>query len=457
LQLKTTYNIRLGRAQASESVVMKLLGWFVLLGALVSALACSTERPKQHYGRRSNAGSGAHAAANAGRGAPARADRDAGTDPASIPEPGPNACGAPPILAGEFTREQLRRAAAGCAVWHYCEFEAAAAKLRSAVASHVEQTSDATLLAARQAWVDAMLVWSKVELFQFGPLASAVASEGKDVYQGRGIRERVYSWPSVSPCRVEDQVVMGAYRDDMDAVFPSARGLAALEYLLFAPEAGSACPAGSVTSEMRASLSQGELAARSHAYALALADDIAGWAQRLTTAWSPAGEDFQSVFGSASGYPSEQEALNVLGWSLIYVERELKDWKLGIPAGQTMTARVTGPEAPYAQIATENMRANLRGFRSLMQGCGPSGEGLGFDDWLESVGHDELAADLVSAWQAAQVALDELEPLHEASMEDIAAAHAVLRELTGLLKGDVFGAGSPLNLKTPASVEGDTD
>jgi hypothetical protein len=33
----------------------------------------------------------------------------------------------------------------------------------------------------------------------------------------------------------------------------------------------------------------------------------------------------------------------------------------------------------------------------------------------------------------------------------------VLRELTSLLKGDVFGAGSPLNLKTPASVEGDTD
>jgi uncharacterized protein len=434
---------------------MKLLGWFAVLSALVSAQACSTERPREHYTRRSNAGSGAPTAADAG--VSTLADRDGRSDPASSHEPGANACDAPPILAGEFSRERLRSAAAGCAIWHYCEFEAAASSLRSAVAEHVERRSDATLTAARQAWIDAMLVWSKVELFQFGPLASAVASEGKDIYQGRGIRDRIYSWPSVSTCRVEDQVVMRTYQTNMDAVFPSARGLAALEYLLFAPDMGSACPPGSVTAETRATLSADELTARKHAYALALADDLSGWARRLTTAWSPTGEDFQNVFVSASGYPSEQEALNVLAWSLIYVERELKDWKLGIPAGQTMTARVTGPEAPNALIATESMQANLLGFRSLMQGCGPDGEGLGFDDWLQSAGHDELAADLVSASQAAQTALDELGPLHEASMERTAVAHAVLRELTSLLKGDVFGAGSPLNLKTPSSVEGDTD
>jgi predicted lipoprotein len=431
----------------------------VAVVALVAVQACSTERPKERYDRRhDNGGSGAGSSADAGRSvASFNAERDAGGEPGSTDVQGSNACGAPPILAGEFTREKLRSAAAGCAIWQYCEFEAAASTLRSAVAGHVEQGSEETLNAARRAWVEAMRVWSKTELFQFGPLASAVASEGKDVYQGRGIRERIYSWPSVSACRVEDQVVMRKYAEDMDGVFPSARGLAALEYLLFAPDAASACPAGSATAAMKAALSADELAARKNAYALALADDIAGWARTLSEAWSPTGQDFQSVFVSASGYPSEQEALNVLGWSLIYVERELKDWKLGIPAGQTMTARVSVSEAPYAHVATENMRANLRGFRSLMQGCGPDGEGLGFDDWLESAGHAELASDLVSASQAAQVALDGLAPLHEASLQEIQAAYAVLRELTGLLKGDVFGAGSPLNLKTPSSVEGDTD
>jgi len=118
---------------------------------------------------------------------------------------------------------------------------------------------------------------------------------------------------------------------------------------------------------------------------------------------------------------------------------------------------VSLPESPYAQLATETMRANLRGFRSLWQGCGDSGEGLGFDDWLEAAGHAELAADLDRALQASQAALDALPSLHDATTEQVAAAHGTLRELTALLKGDLFGAGSPLNLKTPASVEGDTD
>lgn len=426
-----------------------------LAAVLLQLAACGTARPKERFDRRAASSTTAgHGAVPATAGGQHAAQPVAGTD-AELPRS--ERCGAAPVLDGDFTREQLRSAAAGCAVWHYCEFEVAASSLKTAVEAYAADPGDESLGAARSAWTLAMLVWSRVELFQFGPLASADVSEGKDTYQGRGLRDRIYSWPSVSACRVEDQVVGGAYMQNFNPVFPSGRGLFALEFLLFAPDAQSACPDGSATQQARAALAEDELARRKAAYAVAVATDIERTAQLLGDAWSPSGGNFQQTFVSASGYPSEQEALNVLAWSLIYVEREVKDWKLGIPAGQTMTARVQTPETPYAQLGTQTMRANLQGFRALMLGCGADGEGLGFDDWLQAAGHAELAQDVASAWQAAQSALAELPPLQSASTQELLAAHGVLRELTNLLKGDLFGAGSPLNLKTPASVEGDTD
>jgi len=204
-------------------------------------------------------------------------------------------------------------------------------------------------------------------------------------------------------------------------------------------------------------LSADDLRERKARYAAAISADLRTQSQALIDAWSPSGDNFLESFKLAQGYPSEQEALNVLGWALIYVEREMKDWKLGIPAGYTMTAPVSLAETPYAGLGTEALRENLRGFRALFQGCGAQGEGIGFDDWLEDAGHGELSGMIIEAYDASQRALDALPPMPMASKEQLDSAYMTLRVLTNLLKGDLFGAGSPLGLKLPASVEGDTD
>ena len=122
-----------------------------------------------------------------------------------------------------------------------------------------------------------------------------------------------------------------------------------------------------------------------------------------------------------------------------------------------MTAPVTGPETPFARLGTEAIRANLRGFRALFQGCASDGAGLGFDDWLAAAGHGELASEIIAAYDEAQTTLDSLPRLDEASPAQLDGAYQALRTLTSLLKSDLFGAGSPINLKLPATVEGDTD
>lgn len=368
-------------------------------------------------------------------------------------------CGAAPVDEGEFSRKALRAAAADCAIWHYCAFDVIAQELDQAVSAYHKDPNQTTLQQARETWRLAMLDWSRSELFQFGPAGSLSQSAGKDPYEGRGIRDLIYAWPSTSACRVDEQLITQNYDSrGMSSVLISGRGLFALEYLLFSSAEDSACVPSSSTAVEWAKLSESALAKRKREYAKAVATDIAAQSRSVIDMWDPDGGNFKATLVDAKGkYPDEQEAMQTIAWSLIYAEREVKDWKIGIPAGYTLTSPVSGPETPYANLGIEAIRANLRGFRSLFQGCGESGEGLGFDDWLIEAGHPELAQDVIAAWERAHdTAMDFEASLGENSAE-LETLHQVIRGLTTLLKSDLFGAGSPLNLKLPGGVEGDTD
>jgi hypothetical protein len=350
----------------------------------------------------------------------------------------------------------LRAAAVDCAAWQLCHFENAASALDQRVQAYSAEPSAAGRELAAAAWKEAMLAWSRVELFQFGPLASTNETAGKDTFQGQGLREPIYAWPAVGRCRVEEEVLEQSFAgDELTGVFTSARGLTALEYLLFYDGTDTACASSSTTTAW-AALDPEELAANKLAYARALSDDVRTRALALSGLYANSG-DYRQSFVDASGYPSAQDALNVLAWALVYIEREVKDWKLGVPAQYTGTSPVTVPESPYAGIGKEMLRENLLGFRSLYQGCGKSGEGLGFDDWLVEAGHAELANDMTLAWQAAFDATEAFPPLLSASVDEFKALYAVLKGLTDLLKAEFFGAGSPLALELPAGVASDTD
>lgn len=469
------------------------LRWALL--ALVAGAACRTAAPDEHYfdgkaassvggtgsnGGRSSAGVGSGpnggaasgsgaggdvgvaGAADAGDSSTSSGGEDAGgapdVEPPDPPEVALLECGAAPVSDAAFTRESLRAAAAECASWHFCNFENAAATLEARVRAYASETSTVRLADAQAAWREAMALWSRIELFQFGPLASRSQSAGKDVFGGQGLRDPIYGWPSVARCRVEDQIASQAFRDaGLDRVLTSGRGLYAIEYSLFYHGVDSACSGGSSTAETFAQLSEDELAARKREYATTIAADVLERARALSGAYRAEDSDFKQRFVSASGYPSEQEAMNVLGWAIFYVEREVKDWKLGVPAGYTLTHPVGEPEAPFAGTGTDNLRNNLLGFRSLFEGCGPDGEGLGLDDWLVEAGHAELSSDILAAWRGALSAVEEFPPYAEADQDDFRALHAELKVLTDLLKSELLGAGSPLNLKLPDSLASDTD
>ena len=443
--------------------------------ATVVTGACSrTDDPFERYGAAALPSGGATAAGGGGAGSQAGtggASPSAGRDTAGDagegplgggagPEPfDPNyGCGDPPIASTKtFTKGALRSAAADCAEWQYCRFEGAASNLELEVASYADDPTEQTLTAARASLGRAASLWSELELFQFGPLASSSVASGKDTEQGEGLRELIHSWPLTVRCRVEEQIVTRNYLNGMDAVLISARGLFGLDYLLNFDGTDTACTPSSVAGKKWAQTSPEQLAELKLDYAAALGSDVLASIRKVRSRWAADEGNFRPLFVDGTGYRDEKQVMTILAWSLLYVEREVKDWKVGVPAGYTATSPVTLPELPYSGLSTEAIRGNLRGFKRLFEGCGDDGEGLGFDDWLASTGVPDLASDLVAAHRSAEALLADFPPLHAATPAELEALYRAIKGVTDLLKNDLFGSGSPLGLTLPDGIASDTD
>lgn len=362
-------------------------------------------------------------------------------------------CGDSPGSSGDaFSKKALLGAAASCASWNTCQFFNAATELGFRVSSYAQDPTEKRRDSARQAWLAAMEAWAGTVPFQFGPIAGNVS----DTYHGRSIGVLIHPWPAPNRCEISKQLVSEFYVENgFQRVPPGARGLYALEYLLFSDAEETGCPAqSSVTKDWQA-LSADDRAKKKLAYAKAVADDVYRRAEELQQVWVKSGEDFTETLVNHRGYGSQNEALTIVAWSLLYIYEEVRDKKIGPLAGKGSTA--PNPETPFAQVDIELIRKNVQAFKQLFQGCGPDGVGLGFDDWLTEANATELRDDLLLAFNKIEVRVADFPSLHEASEGELSELYEDLKGLSDLLKGPLIGSGSPLGIKLPASAASDTD
>jgi len=369
------------------------------------------------------------------------------------------------LLPQPFTKRALLEAAAQCAVAQYSDFESNAGELVAATADLAAQPDAERLQAAQRAFLRAMASWQRAEVFRFGP-ATRTPDPG-----ALNLRDEIYAFPLVNYCVIDRQLVSEVYASAGFATsLASARGLSALEYLLFHAGADNACPAAtSINSDGSwAALSAGQLAQRRADYASAAARDVHARAQALLSAWDPDAGNFMQEFVHAgdgsSVFALDQAALNTLSDALFYVEKEVKDYKLGTPLGLTPECALAPAACPdavesrYARVSTDHVRQNLIGVRRLFQGCGAEGSGLGFDDWLEAVGSGDLAGDMLTALDGAQAAVDALDPpIEQAIVSEpakVLTVHAAIKQFTDQLKTTFL---SVLDLERPRSVATDND
>jgi len=329
-------------------------------------------------------------------------------------------------------------------------FALSAAALETATAAYASSSSDADRMAAQQAWIDTMDLWQRLEVMQIGP-AALPARLG-----GLGIGEEIYSWPTTSRCRIDQEIVAEDYADPATfaAELVNVRGLDAMEYLLFYDGATNACTAVSPINADGTwdALGVDEVTLRRAAYAQTTAQLVRAQADLLVAAWRPADGDFAGALSRADGapYPSLPIALNAVSDAMFYLELATKDVKLAGGVEQV--------ESADAHRSRENALSNVRAFEEIFLGGAPGMDGYGFDDLLGTLGEGELATRMAANLTAAIAAIEAIgEPLADALVNNpaaVTAARDAVAEVTADLKGRFM---TVLCLQIPAEAGGDTD
>jgi len=206
----------------------------------------------------------------------------------------------------------------------YAAMRDASAALSSAVAELTAAPTAEHLQVARTAYIQAATAWQHCQLFDFGP-ADAITGT---------LSQNINTFPSTTS-KIEQAIAAGD--TSLNNFDRDARGLPALDYLLFANDAAATVEA------LSASAMRG-------AYVRAVARDIAGHVQRVHASWtSTYRADFLARGGTDAGSATTQvfNAFN-RGFEV------LKNFKIGIPAGLQAGQTAPAPgsvEAPYSGIA----------------------------------------------------------------------------------------------------------
>lgn len=327
-------------------------------------------------------------------------------------------------------------------------------------------TPGAMLLADAQAvWKSAMLRWERLEVMQVGPAGMPGIMMG-----AQGLRDEIYSWPSVNPCGVDQQIFANTFDapDYFRTKLVTFYGLDALEYVLFTESLENACSSAATLNRegQWEQLSETQRRQRRASYANAVARQLRNDAQSLLSAWESDEGGFRDgfVFPGTEGsvYGNASEVINQVFAALFYVELKVKDRKLAVPTGLHVdcTQQICPEflESHHANISKEMIAANLEGFSAIFFGSPEIENAFGFDDYLVAVGAEELADSIRMKLADAQARLSEIPvSLREQLRDDpqaIIVVHENIKALTDDVKSQMVAA---LNLDVPQEGAGDND
>jgi len=320
-------------------------------------------------------------------------------------------------------------------------------------------TAGGTLDAAKGAWRDAVDAWERADELRVGPA---------DMNNGV-LRDRIYAWPSLAPCDIDRDVVThwnnpSSY--DISTKLGRQKSLTTIEILLYPPTDQHNCsvePAG--WTALGADLPRARCR-----LAHTLAVDVAAAAAELHTAWRPDGGDYAGQLARAgtseSSLPSAHEAVNMVTNSFFYVDRIVKDMKLGEAAGIVLgnvCGTINEPclrevELRYADRGTYAIRINFATLRQAVTGTTATTDGPGFDDFLDGVGHPELGASMVADLDAAIAKADALQDSFLDALandhQTVVDTHTAIKKFTNDLKTQFL---TVLALDIPDDVASDND
>lgn len=322
----------------------------------------------------------------------------------------------------DVRRRLLRSWTTELAVAEYQAAADASVELRLKAELLRASPSAAALEAVRAAWHLSRAPIKRAELFAFGPYLEEPQRYGP----------QLDFWP-VRPASI-DAVLSGSGSLSASAVAAlgaPARGLPALEYLLWGPGVA----ADSFLAEPRRA-----------EYVEALAGDLRRVCEALVTAWQGHFAEQVSEAGELPSalYPSLPAAFgDVVNRAGVLIEHIRGD-KLGRPLGDQSggVAQPAKAESQYSQRAVQDMLDNLEGVRRMFFGSAEP-EVVGLERYLQRL-KPELVPRLRDRLASCVAAFGQIAaPFSEALMSEasvVREAERELGELQRLIQADVLGA-----------------
>ena len=320
----------------------------------------------------------------------------------------------PPARAGTFDR----RAMVGNMVETLilplnAQLATEAVTLEETVAQFAANPTPATLAAAQMQWRTTAEAWARVEPFavRFTML----------------VQNQIKKWP------INHAFIDGFITGDepIDEAFISGsgstvKGLAALEYLLFAPAGSDEDIVAALTADPQRM-----------AYLVALVQNLVTTTRELNAMWSPAGDNQgQALIDADFDANNVQGSISMVANQMLVLTEEIIENKLDYPLrGVFAEAQPQAVEAPYAAYSAPLIRANLQTMQSLFNS--------GLDAYLIFLqdGDTTLAEAIDAQFDRAIAAVDALTPsLQSAVVESpdtVSAARDAVNDLLVLLKVDM--------------------
>ena len=326
------------------------------------------------------------------------------------------ACG--PEEVPDRRRELLRSWTEHFLLAHYAEFIEKLEELQSTSRVLEDTPDDDDHLSVQAAWRAARQPWKETEVFKFGPVVEEPLRFGP----------KIDFWPA-RPDSVES-VLADSGAVDPDALGAAAKGLPAVEYLLFAE--------GALEGFLETP--------RRYEYLQVLIDDLIAQTQALVDAWDPEGGNYESELVDAgqgsSTYDTLSMALSEVVNRMGFTVENIRADKIGAGIAPDGTPQPERLESLFSGQSIGDIRDNLQGIETLFFGD-PRARVLALDDYLQHRGF-RLAGRMRTELENSRTALERINlPLSTAIEDDqelVREAVDRLAALQRLIQVDVIGA-----------------
>ncbi|WPU95317.1 imelysin family protein [Mucilaginibacter sabulilitoris] len=300
----------------------------------------------------------------------------------------------------------------------YTAFQTSVTNLDAAVTAFNTAPNATTLVAAQTAFKASYLQWQSTSEFDFGPAADVT------------LRANTNTYP-LDVGQVNDNITAGTYDPDFLKNL-SAKGLPALDYLLFGTGVDNNAILLQYTSDAKA--------ANRKAYLAKLSAELKTNITKVTAAWNGA---YKATFLNATGTDVGSSTGQLIN-QLVFDYEILKNYEIGIPAG-VQSMGTTFPEkvqAYNAKISVQLALAHLQAILDIYTGK----DGIGLDDYLISAKakasdgsslNDTILKQFATAKTKLQILKDPLSDNIKNNNAAVTAAYTELQKLTVLLKTDM--------------------